>query len=332
MTTPALRALRKSFPQAEISLLVGKWSAQILNHNPNITRLIEFEDAIVHKKQIINIVKMILNLRSYKFDCAIIFHPSPFIHLIAMCAGIKKRYGLSRKGGSFFLTASAEMNTSSEFYFPVNFLNVLGTMGIKSSNIAMEVFFTEKDCKALENILIKKGIIDYTKLILIAAGGASNPKEKISARIWPTHYYIQLIKKLINEFPQYTIVLCGGQNDKLMTSRIHAEIPLTVDVSGETDLQQLSCLVRWSKAIVCNDSAILHIALALRCSPVGIFGPTSVKTFVPTHQSVHCLQSPLSCSPCYRLGVFPGCKKGFSCMNAITPDQVYMEVHSLLQF
>jgi heptosyltransferase-2 len=152
MTTPALRSLRTSFPRAEISVLVGNWSAPILKNNSYITRLIEFEDDIVHKKKIINLIKIVLILRSYKFDTAIIFHPSPFIHLIAMCAGIKKRYGLCRHGKSFFLTSSIEENGSYDFYYPQNFLNVLVKIGIKSKDTKMNVFSTPGDFNSVKEI------------------------------------------------------------------------------------------------------------------------------------------------------------------------------------
>ena len=157
MTTPALRSLRTSFPRAEISVLVGNWSAPILKNNSYITRLIEFEDDIVHKKKIINLIKIVLILRSYKFDTAIIFHPSPFIHLIAMCAGIKKRYGLCRHGKSFFLTSSIEENGSYDFYYPQNFLNVLVKIGIKSKDTKMNVFSTPGDFNSVKELLFKKG-------------------------------------------------------------------------------------------------------------------------------------------------------------------------------
>ena len=330
MTTPALRSLRTSFLRAEISVLVGNWSAPILKNNSYITRLIEFEDDIVHKKKIINLIKIVLILRSYKFDTAIIFHPSPFIHLIAMCAGIKKRYGLCRHGKSFFLTSSIEENGSYDFYYPQNFLNVLVKIGIKSKDTKMNVFSTPGDFNSVKELLFKKGVIKLDKLILIAPGGASNPKEKIAARLWPVSYFIILVRKIIRDFPEYTIVFSGAENDIAITAQIHGEIPNTIDLAGETNIQELVCLVEISRAIICNDSSVLHIGIAQNRPTIGIFGPTSLRSRVPEIQIPNSIQSSEKCSPCNHYGKFLGCKENGKCMNAITPEIVFRKVKDIL--
>ncbi|MBI5062613.1 MAG: lipopolysaccharide heptosyltransferase II, partial [Desulfatitalea sp.] len=36
MTTPAIRAIRRNFPSAHITLLAKPWVAPVFNHNPDI--------------------------------------------------------------------------------------------------------------------------------------------------------------------------------------------------------------------------------------------------------------------------------------------------------
>lgn len=330
MTTPALRALRTSYPDSEISVLIGKWSAPILKNNPYITRLIEFEDTIIHRKQVINIIKLIITLRSYKFDTAIIFHPSPFVQLIAVCAGIKKRFGLYRRRKSYLLTSSIKDNGSYDFYYPQNFMNVLAKIGIQCRDVKIDVFTTPDDFDSAKELLTRKGVHKHDKLILIAPGGASNPKEKITARLWPVVRFIHLIRMIINEFPDYTVLLSGGKNDSVITAQIHAEVPETIDLAGETYIQELVCLVGMSRVIICNDSSVLHIGIAQNRPTIGIFGPTSLKSRVPELQIRNSIQSTEKCSPCNYFGKFLGCKENGKCMNAITPESVYGKVKEII--
>lgn len=330
MSTPALRALRMSLPDAEISVMVGKWSAPVLKNNPYITRCIEFEDAVLHKKQGIALLKLILLLRSKKFDTAIIFHPSPFIHLIAACAGIKKRYGLCRRGKGFFLTSAIEENGSYEFYYPQNFLNVLSLIGIKSSDTKIDIFYTHDDVLSAKSIVSVRGVDNHDKIILVAPGGASNPKERIEARLWPTSHFIKLLRMIVNEFPTHTILLSGGKNDSAIAEKIHAELPQTINLAGKTTIQELVCLVGMSKVIICNDSSVLHIGIAQNRPTIGIFGPTGLKSRVPERQVVNSVQSPEKCSPCNSFGKFLGCKENGKCMYTITPELVFSKVRTIV--
>ena len=53
MTTPALRALRKSFPDATISFLTESPSDQVFKHNPHLDHLLVYPK----RKSIIEILK-----------------------------------------------------------------------------------------------------------------------------------------------------------------------------------------------------------------------------------------------------------------------------------
>jgi len=50
MTTPLLRALRKGLPHTRITYLVGKWSASVLNNNPNIDEIMTFDEEMIFNK------------------------------------------------------------------------------------------------------------------------------------------------------------------------------------------------------------------------------------------------------------------------------------------
>jgi heptosyltransferase-2 len=336
MATPALHELRSAYPQAEISILVGKWSAPILKNNPSITRCIEFDDAVIHKRQFLKIIKLIFFLRSFKFEAAFIFHPSPLIHLLAVFAGIKNRYGLNRKGKKSFLTSSVEENGSSDYYYPKNFLNVVHLAvsprdcDIKNCEIKMEVFSKPSDRDSVEEILKHHQVNDFEKLILIAPGGSSNPKERIVARLWPWEYYTELIHLILKENQNYSILLTGGLNDRELLSRIHEKEPQIIDLSGKTTIQDLIYLVGLSQCVICNDSSVLHIGMAHNRPTIGIFGPTSAKSRVPQQNIENCIQSPENCSPCYYFGSFLGCNKNAACMRAISPEMVFEKVTKIL--
>ena len=83
LVTPSIRYVRKKFPNAKISMLIGDWSKEALKGNPYIDEIITFEDLILQKKKIIKLLHLILQLRQKKYDLCVIFHCNPLIHLMA---------------------------------------------------------------------------------------------------------------------------------------------------------------------------------------------------------------------------------------------------------
>jgi heptosyltransferase II len=336
MTTAAIRELRKSLPDSRISMLVGKWSSQIIKNNPNINECIEFEDDILHKKKIFEIIKLVFKVHSRKFDTAIIFHPSVAIHFITSLAGIKNRFGLSRNRKSFFLSASNEENGSYDYYYPLNFIKLVhlatGSKPIKNNGDArLEVFSSAIDRIAVDKLLKNHGVNNIEKCILIAPGGAVNPKEHVSARVWPIENYIKLINLIKLEFKRHSILISGGKNDIYITKRICYEIPEVIDLSGKTSITELVYLVGICRVVVCNDSSVLHMGIAQNRPTIGVFGPTSMPSRVPSDHWRYSIQSTEKCSPCYYFGQFKGCKKNMSCMRSILPEQVFQKVRDALQ-
>jgi ADP-heptose:LPS heptosyltransferase len=275
-------------------------------------------------------------LRTYKFDTAIILHPSPFIHLLTVLVGIKNRFGLSRGGKKFFLTSSIDENGSYDYYYPMNFLKVVNLIAGSAVDdkikidIKMQVFPHSHDRDVVADLLKIQHVNDLSKLIIISPGGAVNPKESISARVWPWENYAELIRLIIKENSHYSIILTGGNKDKEIISRIHEKEPQAIDLSGKTNIQELISLVGLSQCVICNDSSVLHISIAQNRPTIGIFGPTSIKSRVPPSHIENCVQSAENCSPCYHFGSYPGCNKNALCMRSILPEMVYKKVKKIL--
>lgn len=323
MATPAIRELRKAYPDATISILVGKWSAPCLRNNPYVDNILDFDDDIFFKKKFTKIVSLISSIRKKRFDTTFIFHPSPLIHFITLLAGIKKRIGLRRNKRGVFLTDYIDENTSNSYYYPLNFLKLLSTLGIDSQDTSLDIFYNDRDRRKMDSLFDSMGITNPNKLIVIGAGGSHNPKEKVTARLWPKEYFVELIKKINVHYPDYSVLLCGSENDALVNRYIENNTTNVKNITGKTSITELAYTIQKSKIVICNDSAFLHMAIAKKIPFICMFGPTSLKARVPESQSKYCIQSSVDCSPCYKYAIFPGCSYKVKCMNSINPDHVF---------
>jgi heptosyltransferase-2 len=95
-------------------------------------------------------------------------------------------------------------------------------------------------------------------------------------------------------------------------------------LAGKTSLLESLCVIKGSKAIVCNDSGAQHLAGLVGTPTVSIFGPTVPQQgFVPWNPNVQLIENKnLKCRPCGKHGP-ESCPIGtHECMNSIKPDQV----------
>lgn len=98
------------------------------------------------------------------------------------------------------------------------------------------------------------------------------------AKRWPHYHYAKLAELLIKK--GYAIHLFGSNKDKAVGDQIRESLAedlqrYCINLAGQTDLNQVVDLIADCRAIVSNDSGLMHIAAALGKPLVALYGPTS---------------------------------------------------------
>src|SRR5437879_2362204 len=106
LTTPALMAIRKSFPKAKIALLVKPVIAELLHHHPAVDEIVLYRDPGPHAG-LGGKLTLARLLRRGRYDLAILFQNAFEAAAITALAGIPNRYGYANDGRSFRLTHRA---------------------------------------------------------------------------------------------------------------------------------------------------------------------------------------------------------------------------------
>lgn len=167
------------------------------------------------------------------------------------------------------------------------------------------------------------------RYVAFAAGGAKNLHREDALRRWPIDRYRALAQRLLNL--GLSIVLLGGENDRWVLDAFE-NVPVT-SLIGKTGLLDLIPVLGGANAIVANDSGILHLAALTRTGIVGLFGPTPANACIPRGRArtiVLEAGNRVSCSPCYDGKNYAPCSRNL-CLEAITVDQVFAAVTSLLE-
>src|SRR5271169_1934838 len=128
MTMPALRALRKAYAGATISLLVKPSVMSVFEGNPDIDEIIAYDDKF---NGIIGKFRLARLLRKKEFSMAILLQNAFDAAVIAYMARIPKRIGYSRDGRGLLLTDPVPFNGDDRKLHHIEYyLNLLASAGI----------------------------------------------------------------------------------------------------------------------------------------------------------------------------------------------------------
>ncbi len=108
MTTPAVAAIRRNFPEARISMLVVPWVMDIFTHNPHIDEVIPYFREGRHKG-IQGKMALLKELRERKFDLSILLQNAFEAALLAWGARIPRRAGYNTDMRGLLLTHAVAM-------------------------------------------------------------------------------------------------------------------------------------------------------------------------------------------------------------------------------
>jgi len=151
------------------------------------------------------------------------------------------------------------------------------------------------------------------------------------AKRWPAAHFAALAQQLINQH-QWPVLLLGSAKDAPLcaeiASTVNAALPGTChDLAGRTQLEEAIALVAKARAMVSNDSGLMHVAAALGVPQVAIFGsssPLHTPPLSPLAQVVWLkndahYQPPLDCAPCFARQ----CPLGHTrCLRDVTVEMV----------
>jgi exopolysaccharide biosynthesis WecB/TagA/CpsF family protein len=337
--TPALRALRKSFPAARLEVLVPPNSAPILAESPLVDDVIVFDkfqydrpiDAF-KPSSLAALVRFARDLRRQHYDCLVILH-----HLttrwgtlkyaaLALASGAKVRAGLGN-GRGWFLTHRAHDSGFGARHEVEYWLKVVGTIGARTEDTSLEIAIGENDQIPLLPGGGKRG---GCPLVAIHPGSGGYSL----ARRWSAEGFAQVADALVERHGA-RIILVGTPADGVskVASLMRSE---AVNLEGRTNLGQLAGILKRCDLFIGADSGVMHLAAAVGTPLVAIFGPSNHRAWGPWPRDGRhvILRADLPCSPCsytgYRVGQREGCQT-MTCMKAITPEMVLAAAERLLQ-
>jgi predicted lipopolysaccharide heptosyltransferase III len=287
LTVPAIAALRKDFPEADVSLVVAHGSRDLLPAIPGV------DHAFVARGRVTDVAQWFA-LAKAKFDYCLDFSRTDRSAFLTLLSGAKKRltYSTIRREPLRQLSYNEFVPSRVRFVHTIDHhLALLGPLGVHDSSRKIHLVLPTVAKNRAALVIAKHHLGD--NFIVIHPGSARAEK------FWMARRWAEVADRMI-VLGGHRIVLTGGRSrlEQEHIARIKSNLHnRAVDLSGQLDLLGLAALLDRARLLATIDSAPMHLAGALGTSQVALFGPTNPFHWYPRASPAVILQAGNSGAP-----------------------------------
>lgn len=305
LTTPAVRVLKKRFPDAQIDFITNRAPAEILTGNPNLHQVIVYP---YRPEDVFGAIKFSLSMARYNYDIVIDFLGTPATALMTWCSRAPVRIGYNLRMRRFAYT-HLDQGYVPNVYNPLSKFPLLKPLGILEEETETEVYPTAEAEAWVDQLFAMRG---WERASVVAlATSATNP-----VRRWIPERFVQVAKWLRHQGQQ--VVLVWGPGEEGYVNVIQRQCEESVVMSPKTTLMQLAALLKRCRLLVANCGGVKHVAVAVGTPTLTIHGPSDPRVWTPSGDPRHAfVRGQLDCLKCDE----KECKT-IECMEAVSVDQV----------
>ncbi|WP_392562959.1 ADP-heptose--LPS heptosyltransferase RfaF [Orbus sturtevantii] len=274
MSQSLYRVMKTINPEAEIEVMAPAWCRALLNKMPEVSKAIPMplghgQFALKQRYQLGK------SLRNDNYEQAIVLPNSFKSALIPFFASIPKRTGWKGEQRYGLLN---DIRTLDKQAFPLMVERYIALAYPKdkvlsANDLPKPLLYPKLVVEAQDAIKakIEFNLPEQMPLIGFCPGAEFGP-----AKRWPDYHYAKLADMLVEQ--EAKIVIFGSDKDKQVGDAIISQMAFPercINLAGSTSLEQAVNLIACCKAIVSNDSGLMHIAAALGRPLVALYGPSS---------------------------------------------------------
>jgi heptosyltransferase-2 len=328
MTVPALRELRRVLPGARVTLATRAWAEGIFAGADFIDDLLVSGGGPGGARAVFAEARA---WRARRFDLALLF-PNAFAPaLVAALARVPARVGYATQGRAPLLTHRVEVpgwrGTRHEVFYYLNVVAELERLLYGSSSVGSREPDTGlRDAESLKpegaRILLDRGARPGRPVVALCPGSTNS-----RAKRWPAERFAAVADMLAERGGAEVVLIGAGEELEISEEVARRMRARPVVLTGRTDLAQTTAVLAYSDLLLTNDTGPAHVAAAVGCPVVVVFGPTNPLTTRPFSPTAEVVRRPPDCAPC----MLRDCPIDHRCMTAVTAEEVFERASRVLE-
>lgn len=323
-----LANLRRLLPQAEIRLLTTPIGAKVIEPNSFGVKAIAY-DKRGKDKGFGGFVRVAKRLREFQPDLVFCLHRSLRSVLLARLAG----------GATWtFHDAAGSVLLDHRVHRPKNLYEAEKNHKLLEAwagheKLGSASLFPRLEATSAENAEAEVLLEGVGKFVAFA------PSSVWATKRWPAERFAKLAN-LFWEKHGLRAVLVGGKEEadfiaaRELLASFRGKGPAPLDLIGKTTIGTMKAVLARARLVVANDTAPLHVAIAMGAPVLGVFGPTTKELgffpLAPSGKAGVAELAGLECRPCGLHG-HKVCPLGhFRCMLELDSEAVFNEAEKVL--
>ncbi len=317
LSMPAIRALRRLFPDSEIDFLVEPPAHQLLQGMPELSRV------LVYRKGLFGTPAWLWKIRSRRYDWVIDYMGTPRSAILTWASGAAVKAGPRHVSHRWAYSHPLEQS-GSPFYSAREKIRVLRSLGLgPDENDFRLSLTTDADSEDFALDALNRMRVPQGALVGIA------PASRRETRRWPAASYAAL-GRLLRDRLGASLLVFWGPGEKALAREIRDGIGEGAFLAPETEsLRSLASLIGRCRLLITNCNGPKHIAVARDIPTLTVHGSSDPTLWNPPGNPRHPfvrLES-LDCIGCQR----NKCPYALECLRELKPEEVYTAAERLLK-
>jgi ADP-heptose:LPS heptosyltransferase len=315
-STPAIKAIKKIFPQAKITGLFSRSAVDLAKLIPEIDEIIVYRGFFSAFKTLKN-RKFFLTidlLMDYTLKTALLSHFSG--------ADFTSGFDIKSRGQLFNASLKPAIEPKSMNKHILDLARFLAKLSGKSEKDFPDtdpILVLTPELREFAGDFLKIKGVNYGEPIFGIALGAKFPSQ-----CWNEAKFAELADRIVDKY-QARIVIIGSGQEETKVSRVVSLMKNQPIIALGLPLDKLAGLISTFKLLVANNSGPLHMAAALNVATVSTMGPTVPHFWWPQGKNHIVIRRELACSPCDRAV----CLR-HECLESISAEEMEKAIELLM--
>jgi lipopolysaccharide heptosyltransferase II len=324
LTLPMARALKKNSPSVRISLLIQRYTSEIVESDPAVDQIIHYDDG----NRGLPFLDLVTSLRRERFDVVFHTHPRFRVALMTWLARIPVRVGTGYRWYSFLFNRKVFEHRKDAKKHELEYnLSLLSSVGLNAggNGIAPTLEVKPETLDSVRGFLSRLGVRENERIVIIHPGSGG------SARDWNAKNF-GLLGRRMRMLPGIRVIVTGGESEEILAKHVR-------DLSGDgtlvvidrLNLQEYAALAKLASLFIANSTGPLHIAAGVGTPVIGLYpqiaslSATRWGPYTEKKKIFSPVGMPADCTKCLSSKT-DACE----CMDSISVDQVFEAARAYL--